>query len=181
VDLPRSSISELKHEKLLAWAYWIGVGQESQQAFKENIQAMGSMAGDLSSMYGSPLSKLAIGSIADLITPKTGEDISYWFIQDYENVQKFMNGMEFYQFDMGKGIAAYGRNSNLTEGSFYIALQNDNSMQGVDVEVKVIAIRQIIDHYRKDEIDKIKEEPIIVKVNKVKMNIQESKIRFPAQ
>ena len=181
VDLPQNSISDLKEERILAWAYWIGVGQESQEAYKENIHSISGMAEGLTSMYDvSPLSKLAIGTITDLMIPKTGEDVSYYFMQGFENVQKFMAGTEFYQFDNGKGIAAYGRNNRLTQGTFYIGLSNDNDLQGIDVEVKVIAIRQI-DHYQNEVIDKIREEPIIVQVNKTKMTIEESKIRVPAQ
>lgn len=181
VDLPQNSVSDLKEESILAWAYWIGVGQESQEAYKENVRAIGGMAEGLSGIYDvSPLSKLAIGTITDLMTPKTGEDVSYYFMQGFDNVQKFMAGSEFYLFDSGKGIAAYGRNNRLTQGTFYIGLANDNDLQGIDVEVKVIAIRQI-DHYKKEIVDKIREEPIIVQVNKTKMNIQESEIRVPAQ
>ncbi|WP_026914887.1 hypothetical protein [Christiangramia portivictoriae] len=181
VDLPQNTFSDLKEDKVLAWAYWIGVGQESQEAYKENIHSISGMAEGLSGLYDvSPLSKLAIGTITDLMIPKTGEDVSYYFMQGFENVQKFMAGTQFYQFDNGKGIAAYGRNNRLTQGTFYIGLSNDNDWHGINVDVKVIAIRQI-DHYRKDIVDKIREEPIIVQVNKTRMNIQESKIRVPAQ
>lgn len=181
VDLPMTYSTPLKEEKIIAWAYWIGVGQESQMAYKENISALGGMAEGLSTMYdSSPLSKLAIGAITDLITPKTGEDIAYWFIRDYENVQKFMNNEPFLQFDQGKGIAAYGKNDRITQGSFYIGLYNDNDWLGLDVEVKVIAVKQV-DTYKKEVIDKVREEPIIVKVNKKRMDIHESQIRVSVE
>ena len=181
VDLPITYSTPLKEEKLIAWAYWIGVGQESQKAYNENIRALGGIAKGLSTMYdASLLSQLAIGTITDLITPKTGEDIAYWFIQDYESVQKFMNNEPFLQFDQGKGIAAYGKNDRLTQGTFYIGLYNDNDWLGLDVEVKVVAVKQV-DFYKKEVIDKIREEPIIIQVNKTRMDIHESQIRVPVE
>src|SRR5690606_25670165 len=127
-----------------------------------------------------PLAALAVGAITDLMIPQTGEDIAYYFIQEYGDVQKFLAGETFYQFDHGKGIAAYGKNSIQTQGTFYIGLSNDNSLQGIDVEVKVVVIKQV-DSFKKEVIAKVQEDPIIVKVNKSKMEIHESQIRVPAQ
>ncbi len=69
-----------------------------------------------------------------------GEDVAYWFITDYNNAQLFMAGQSFMQFDKGKGIAAYGKNSDRTQGVFYIGLLNDNQFQGIDVNIKISVI-----------------------------------------
>ncbi|AWM14980.1 hypothetical protein DI487_14720 [Flavobacterium sediminis] len=180
VDLPKSINSELKEEKLIAWAYWIGVGKEAQKAYQENTKSVGNLANGIANLYGSPLAGLAVGTITELMIPKTGEDVSYTFISDYEDVKNFINGLPYSQFDMGKGIAAYGKNSNKTEGTFYIGLHNDNQMQGIDVDVKVVAVKEV-KTYEIRVYNKEREEPIKVILNKKRMEIRETKIRVPVE
>ncbi|AUC76185.1 hypothetical protein [Olleya sp. Bg11-27] len=178
VDLPNPIISELKEEKVIAWAYWIGVGQEAQQSYLENAKSVGELANGISSMYGTPLAGLAMGTITELLIPKTGEDVLYSFIPDYENAQKFINGLTYLQFDTGKGVAAYGKNSNRTQGTFYIGLSNDNQLQGIDVDVKVVAIKEI-KTFEIVEYNREREEPITVTLNKTRMSVNETKVRIP--
>ena len=179
VDLPNPIQTDLKEEKVIAWAYWIGVGKEAQEAYKENASSVGNLAKGITSLYGTPLAGLAIGTITELVIPKTGEDVAYWFIPDYDNAQKFANGETFLQFDEGKGIAAYGKNSNRTQGTFYIGLYNDNQLQGIDVEVKIVVIKEI-KIFENKEYNREKQEPIIVTLNKTRMTIKQTKIRVPA-
>ena len=73
-------------------------------------------------------------TITELMIPKTGEDVYYSFIPDYENAEKFVNGQTYLQFDTGKGVAAYGKNSTRTKGTFYIGLYNDNQIQVSEVQ-----------------------------------------------
>lgn len=131
-------------------------------------------------MYASPLAGLAVGTISDLLIPKTGEDVLYSFILDYENVEKFINRQPYRSFDTGKGVAAYGKNSNLTQGTFYIGLHNDNKLQGIDVDVKVIAVKEV-KTFEIVEYDREKKEPITVTLNKTRMNVKETKIRVPVE
>lgn len=180
VDLPNPISTELKEEKVIAWAYWIGVGQEAQQAYQENAKSVGKLANGISSMYGTPLAGLAVGTITELLIPKTGEDVFYTFIPDHENAVKFVNGEQYLQFDTGKGIAAYGKNSNRTQGTFYIGLHNDNQLQGIDVDVKVVAVKEV-KTYEFVEYDREKQEPITVTLNKTRMNVNETKIRVPVE
>ncbi len=180
VDLPNFISTELKEEKVIAWAYWIGVGQEAQKAYQENAKTVGNLAKGITSIYGTPLASLAVGTITELIIPKTGEDIYYTFIPDHENAEKFVNGQSYLQFDTGKGIAAYGKNSNLTKGTFYIGLYNDNKLQGIDVDVKVVAVKEV-KTFAFVEYDRKKQEPIIVSLNKTRMDIHETEIRVPVE
>ncbi|WP_405211730.1 hypothetical protein [Dokdonia sp. Asnod2-E02] len=178
VDLPNPMVSDLKEERLIAWAYWIGVGQEAQQAYKENARAVGELANGVSAIYGTPLAGLAVGTVSELLIPKTGEDVFYTFLPDYENAEKFINGLEYLQYDTGKGVAAYGKNSNITQGTFYIGLHNDNQIQGIDVDVKVVSIKEV-KTFEIVEYDREREEPITVTLNKTRMDVKETKIRVP--
>ena len=178
VGFPNPILTDLKEEKVIAWAYWIGVGEEAQQAYKENASSVGNLAKGITSLYGTPLAGFAIGTISKLIIPKTGEDVAYWFIPDYENVQKFVNREPFLQFDKGKGIAAYGKNTNKIQDIFYIGLHNDNNHQGIDVEVKIVVVKEI-KIFENREYEREKQEPIIVILHKTRMNINQTKIRVP--
>lgn len=180
VDLPNPTSTELKEEKTISWAYWIGVGQEAQKAYQENVKSVGNLAKDITSIYGTPLAGLAIGTITELIIPKIGEDVFYTFITDYENAEKFVNGQPYLQFDTGKGIAAYGKNSNRTSGIFYIGLHNDNQLQGIDVDVKIVAIKEI-KTFEFKEYNRQKEEPVIVTLKKKRMEVKETKFRVPVE
>lgn len=177
VDLPDPIISELKEEKVIAWAYWIGVGKQADEAYQENTK---NLANGITSMYGTPLAGLAVGTITELLIPKRGEDVFYTFIPDYENAKKFINRQVYLQFDTGKGVAAYGKNSNRTQGTFYIGLSNDNKMLGIDVDVKVVCIKEV-KIFENVEYDREKEEPVKVTLNKKQMTVNETKIRVPVE
>lgn len=180
VDLPYSRHSDLREEKNIAWAYWIGVGQEAQEAYKDNIEAIGNLAGGIASISGEPITNLAIGAVTKLILPKIGEDVQYAIIPNYENAQKYINNETYLQYDTGKGIAAYGKNSYLTKGTFYIGLYNDNQIQGIDVNVKIVAIKEV-KTYDYVTYDREKQEPILITLDKKRMTIHETKIRVPVE
>ncbi|MGB3343095.1 MAG: hypothetical protein WBA61_04220 [Aequorivita sp.] len=180
VDLPNAVVSGLREEKVIAWAYWIGVGQEAQQSYQENAKSVGQLANGLASLYGTPLGGLAVGAITDLLIPKTGEAVFYTFINDFKNLEAFLYGQPYYAFDAGKGIAAYGKNSNITQGTFFIGLRNDNQFLGIDVDVKVVAVKEV-KTFEVVEYDREREEPITVTLNKTRMDINETKIRVPVE
>ncbi|WP_281989924.1 hypothetical protein [Aquimarina aggregata] len=180
VDLPDPITSELKEEKVVAWAYWIGVGKLAQQAYQQNAESVKELTNEIASMYVSPLAGLAVGTLTELLIPKIGEDVFYAFIPDYENAEKFINRQMYLQFDTGKGVVAYGKNSNLRQGTFYIGLSNDNDFLGIDVDVKVVCIKEvkifeIVEHDRESE------EPITIILNKKQMTVNETKIRVPVE
>ncbi|MDT0641634.1 hypothetical protein RM553_02205 [Zunongwangia sp. F363] len=139
INLPQPLITDLREERIISWAYWIGVGQESQEAYKKNTEFFTGLAEEVTSIYGTPLAGLAMGAISELIIPKTGEDVSYWFIPDEANLGLFRSGQAFSIFDKGKGIAAYGKNTTHTSGTFFLGLHNDNQVQGIDVDIKIVA------------------------------------------
>lgn len=141
VTLPQNEISTYKTKKIVSWAYWIGVGKEASDAWAKNVNTVKNFAsGAAAILGGGPLAGLAIGAVSNLAMPTMGEDVSYWFITDLENARLFLQNQSFMQFDKGKGIAAYGKNSDRTNGVFYVGLYNDNQFQGIDVNVKISVI-----------------------------------------
>lgn len=179
IDLPKNAVGQYREEKIVAWAYWIGVGEEASQAYAENVKTVGKVATGLASTFGTPLAGVAVGAVTQLLTPKTGEDVQYAFIADFQNVQAFLAGQTYYQFDQGKGIAAYGKNSQRLQGSFYIGLHNDNQTTGIDANVKIVVIKEI-KTYEDKEYDRQKVTPRYVKLNKKRMVVNTTKIRVNA-
>ncbi|WP_428740167.1 hypothetical protein [Tenacibaculum sp.] len=181
VDLPVLNNIPLREESLIAWSYWIGVGQEGQEAYKENLKSVSNLVSKMANAYyKTPLAGLAVGAISELIIPQTGEDVEYYFINDFQNVENFLNKEQFYLFDQGKGRAAYGRNDKIKQGTFFIGLSNDNPLRGIEVDVKVLALKEI-KIYENNTYNKEKEEPQFVTLNKTKMNINETKKRVPVE
>jgi hypothetical protein len=181
VNLPLLNNSSLKEERLLAWSYWIGVGQEAQDAYTENMNSVSKLIEKAaSSYYQTPLAGVAVGAISELIIPQAGEDVQYYFVEDYQNIQQFLNNQQFLQFDMGKGRAAYGRNDRLKQGTFYIGLSNDNLTQGIEVDIKVLAVKEV-KIYENVTYDREKEEPQFITLNKTRMNIKKTKVRVPVE
>ncbi|MFD2586136.1 hypothetical protein ACFSQJ_04300 [Croceitalea marina] len=181
VDLPAVYNTAMKEEQILAWAYWIGVGQESREAYKKNLSSITKSLGKVADLYyQTPLAGIAVGEISSLITPQTGEDVNYYFISDYQNAQLFYNKQQFLQFDNGKGRAAYGRNDRLIKGTFYIGLLNDNEWRGIEVDIKVMAVKQA-KIYENVIYKRERQEPEYLTLNKTRMNINETKIRVPVE
>ena len=139
--LPINQQSPYKTKKVISWAYWVGVGEEANQAWKENAKTISTLTKGVASYFVSPLGALALGAVTDLMIPNIGEDVSY-AITDQVNKNLFMAGLSYRLFDKGKGIAGYKNftNINLSQGTYFICLSNDNFRLGIDVNVKAIAI-----------------------------------------
>jgi len=140
-SLPDNSVTDFETKKIIAWAYWIGVGEESNKAWQQNRKTLSSGVSTAASLALTPLGALAAGNLTNLILPTIGEDVSYGLV-DETNKGYFMSGIEYRGFDFGKGIAGYKRftDKQLCQGKFYIVLHNDNVMQGIDANVKVSAL-----------------------------------------
>ena len=132
---------EYSKKRMIAWAYWIGVGEEASKAWAKNVSTIGHLAAGVADIAGGgPLAGLAIGAITELVKPTMGEDVAYWIFVDADNARKFLNKKSFASIDKGKGVAAYGKNINRDNRTLYIGLLNDNSVQAIDVNVKVSVI-----------------------------------------
>ncbi len=138
IHLSLNEITVDKSKRVVACAYWIGAGKEASDAWKKNVSIFRNItSGAATILGGGPLAGFAIGTIAGFAMPSIGEDVAYWFIPDYKNSALFVNGKTFMQFDKGKGVAAYGKNTTRTQGTFYVGLLNDNTLQGIDANVKI--------------------------------------------
>lgn len=140
-SLPQNENTPYKKTKVVSWAYWVGVGDEANQAWRQNTQAIGTLAKGAAAYFTTPLGALAVGAVADLAVPKVGEDV-YYAIADQANKDLFLSGYQYSIFDQGKGVAGFRKftDNNMCQGTFFVLLSNDNLMLGIDATVKVIAI-----------------------------------------
>jgi hypothetical protein len=140
--LPKGTTTTYNTKKVISWAYYVGVGNESQAAYQKDNSALTNLVTNWIGMY-SPLAALAVGTLAELTIPTTGDNIKYSLV-DTENKNNFQNKLPYKSYDFGDGIAGYKKFTSpmLLNGTYYVILQNDNSFEGIDVHVKVVAIME---------------------------------------
>ena len=148
--LPVNVVTKDETKKIVAWAYWVGVGEESNEFWKQNRKMIVEGVKGAATYFSTPLGGIAAGAITNLVLPVNGEDVAYALVNEANNILFFAE-KPFKSLDSGKGIAAYKRfvDAPMLQGKFYMALANDNIIQPLDVNVKVSAI---IEHIKyKDE------------------------------
>ncbi|UOK41216.1 MULTISPECIES: hypothetical protein [Flavobacterium] len=148
--LPKNLITENETKKVVAWAYWVGVGKESSEYWNQNRKMIVGAVQGVASYFSTPLGGLAAGAITNLALPSNGEDVEYALVNE-ENKKLYLEGKPIKSFDFGKGVATFKKftESNMLQGRYFVMLKNDNYVQSIDVNVKVSAI---IEHKKfKDE------------------------------
>ena len=140
LQIPKNVTSKLQTKELKSWAYWIGAGKESEDAFAENAENFKKTK----STFTSPLSGYATGKTDELKTPKNGDIIEYYFMTNGKEAEAFTTNKEFGYIDKGKGVVGYG--SNNAKGDFFIGLKNDSKVKEVDVYVKIVEVTKV-DNY----------------------------------
>ena len=129
-SLPKNTYSPEQSKEIVAWAYWIGVGNESEIAWKKNVNTVKNLASGIAAISGAgPLAGIAIGAISELATPSQGEDVMYQLYDSYNKTLTY-----------GKEIATYGKENEQTQGDFFIYLENDNRILGINVHIKICVI-----------------------------------------
>lgn len=129
---------------VIAWAYWVGVGEEANKAWQSNVKTVQSLIKAGATTFTSPLGALAIGAVTELFTPTLGEDVFY-AVTDETNRNLFYQDQPFRKYDEGKGIANYKKftHPSICQGMYFICLDNDNIKLGIDAQIKVVAIVEI--------------------------------------
>ena len=140
-SLPKNEISENETKKVIAWAYWVGVGKESNEYWNQNRKMIVGAVQGVASYFTTPLGGIAAGAITNLALPSNGEDVEYALVNE-ENKKLFLEEKPAKSYDLGKGVAAYKRftEPNLLQGKYFVMMKNDNYVQAIDVNVKISAI-----------------------------------------
>jgi hypothetical protein len=140
-SLPDNQLYGGQTKRVVAWAYWIGVGEDANKVWQQNAKIISGIVKTSAKLFTSPLGAFAIGAVTDLAIPKIGEDVTY-ALSNATNKDLYMAGLPCKVFDQGKGVAGYSKflDAGMLQGTYYILLSNDNIMHGVDATVKVVAI-----------------------------------------
>lgn len=154
-SLPAGMVAKDETKKVVAWAYWVGVGEESNEFWKQNRKLITGAVQGAATYFTSPLGGIAAGAITNLMLPVNGEDVEYALVND-QNYKLFLDGKPYKAFDNGKGVAGYKRitDPDKLQGKFNIALANDNLVQAIDVNVKVAVIIEHIKYRDEKYTDK---------------------------
>lgn len=139
VNLPRNTyyptpILPYKSTEVVAWSYWLGVGPKAKEDYEKanknlvtGIKAIGSLTG-----YGA-LASLAATGISMFRNTTLGDNVQYKFY-GYQNGQQIT-------IDHGDVVSASGRNDQIKQGTFNIQLYNDNTADGIDVDIKIVVMQ----------------------------------------
>ena len=154
--LPVNYVTKDETKKVVAWAYWVGVGEESNEYWKQNRKMIVGAVQGVASYFTTPLGGIAAGAVTNLALPSNGEDVEYALVNDQNN-KLFFQDKPYKTFDSGKGIASYKRfvDGDMLQGKYCLVLSNDNYVQGIDVNVKISAIMEHIKYHDEKYIDKV--------------------------
>ncbi|MEM6272167.1 MAG: hypothetical protein AAF998_22205 [Bacteroidota bacterium] len=135
VQLPQNEIQPLVTRKVISWAYWIGVGNEGAAAYnaakKDFLRKNAARVGTLI----NPLAGLAVGAYAIAMNPPDGDNVSFSMRSYYSDGRVLTLGS-------GNSVIAYGKVDRQLQGGFTIELENDNLMNGINVNVKITAVQE---------------------------------------
>lgn len=176
-QLPENSYSPnifkpYKSTETISWAYSLAVGESGNVWYKDSNRKaaarktanLATKAGLLTGGYGA-LALLAIEGYSAFSNPPQGDNIQF-------GVYKGQNLMAAHY---GNSVAVSGRVTDSKQGYHTIRLENDNVIDGINVDVKVIAV--LVTKTWKDEDYTVQEtEPIkekkVLKIPKIsKSNI----------
>jgi len=140
-SLPKNYVSENETKKVVAWAYWVGVGKESNEYWQQNRKMIVGAVQGATTIFTTPLGGIAAGAVTNLALPSIGEDVEYALVNE-KNKKLFINEKPVKSYDFGKGVATFKKftESNMLQGRYFVMLKNDNYVQPIDVNIKVSAI-----------------------------------------
>lgn len=185
IELPKNRQYTNKTEKVVAWAYWIGVGDNSDNVLRMNMELIKKAANIASSIpfigKYSALAGYAVGMISDLYITKD-DYVQYYLVADRNNADLFMNGSAFSSIRSNNVSGAFERflNKDKLQGTFYICLYNDKLHSHKKVKVQVSAVIKT-QYFKNEEVQKYKVEPQYVKLNKRKMQVTNTRTRVPVE
>lgn len=167
ITLPSNKYETDRSYEVIAWAYWIGGGDQAEKQYSEanRLANLGKSAvstvgklGYLAGPYGA-LASLALDGVSYFTVPRGGNNIKYRVLNKDGKM-----------LDQGDGPAAYARHNVYTQGVLTFEMANDNYLEAIDARVRIIAVA-LVKTYKQEEYLEEKLVPVArkfeVKVSKV--------------
>ena len=171
-DLPQSQYQELETSELYAWSYAIHVGENGTRWYKDqNTLSLANASikslvqvGLLSSGVGV-LGGVALGLYSAIANPPQGDNVLFEILDQNQQI-----------LASGNTTAAIGRVSSPNARHVQIKLKNDNVLDGINVQIQVMAvlIRKRYKFKEKKTIEKKHSQKQVVQQAQVKM------LRYPS-
>lgn len=169
-SIPSNNYNDYSSREVVSWAYWIGVGEESQQAWQRGVNAVKGLTEAAASSFITPLGAAAMGVAFDWAMASSGEDVQYSIVNQYGNI-----------FSQGDCIStAKTITDSHSSGEYTIRLYNDNVMQKLNVRLRVVAIVRT-KTYHDVVYDRKRIDTRTITLNKTRMEITPRQIRVNAQ
>lgn len=153
--LPSGINTENESEEIIAWAYWIGVGNQSISEFEKNKQNFLLDNSDKIATLIDPLAALALGVFIAFSSPPEGDNVKYSIT--YKEKSFSIEKLDFveneYLIDSGNSVVVNGRVENKLEGRIKVNFVNDNYIDAINVYVKVTAV-VVKNSFKMEEIKK---------------------------
>lgn len=186
ISLPQNYNSEYKSEKVIAWVYWLAVGDNSNSIWSKNKNLVSGMTEAVGSLFLSPLAAYALGKIPKLIIPDPQEknSIIMCLVKEKINSEFAIEdpGTTYSVLTKNRVTGSYEKfiNEDRLQGNYYLELYNDKTFGKIRVYVKANAIIKTT-YYKDVQIQKYKVEKNYVKVNRIKMNVESTTVRTPVE
>ncbi|MBK5272988.1 MAG: hypothetical protein JJE22_18460, partial [Bacteroidia bacterium] len=115
----------------LKWVYWIGTGNESEKIFENDGKKFAESGIKLRGTV-NPLAGFA-GGLSTMTRSSEANNIHYYFISSYEEMQKFTKENSFKYFKQGDGPVDFSlmNYANKNPQKYYLGLRNNNATQSV--------------------------------------------------
>jgi hypothetical protein len=153
-----SEILPLSSSVTVAWVYSIVVGDSGIAWYKDAEQKAAAIdvtnfAGQLGLLSTGHvgLAILAIKGLSTFSTPPTGDNVEF-------KIYSYLND-KMITYAYGDVVAATGRNIEATQGGFRLKLTNDNIRDGINVDVKIMAV-QVNKKWKYETYTDVKQVPI---------------------
>jgi hypothetical protein len=130
-------------EGTVSWSYYIGVGKEGKEAYdKAKDKFISSAVSTVSDLAGfGPMTTLALTGLNTFSKALGSDNVKYYFITDWNNVQLFTSNLEFHQYKQGDVLNDASQMMSPLVGKVYLELLNDNIIDPIDVTVKVVVVQ----------------------------------------
>ncbi len=182
IELPSNQVGQNWEKKVVGWAYWLCVGNNSSSYWSRNKNRIVKSATAIAETTLSPLGALVVGGITDLAIPDPSkvDNVIWAIVANTENKNAFMRGETYISIVHNNGPGAYGKFVNETQGKYFICMFNDNIHDRIIVDVKVCAVMETIT-YKDVDYQRTKVVPQYVTLTKKRMNVTPSQVKVPVE
>ncbi|MGI6320796.1 MAG: hypothetical protein ACOXZK_07535 [Bacteroidales bacterium] len=145
ITLGKEEKSEFLEKTPTKWGYWIGSGEEAQESWKRNVKNITKLSAPLLTQFVHPVVGFIVGVVPDFILPVSGKNVSFWWVNDSLEIEKFESKeyKEIVSFDSGKNVVAYQKHKVDNREKVYVLLMNESVINPIEVNLKLVVLYEV--------------------------------------